>query len=126
MDAHKRVASLDVLGPGVRVVAVEVGVRGAVDSVAAVDDLAESWGEFLVGRVARGPEGVAADGGDRVVVQVCYAGWLALVGSGIDVSLVLGLEYVLITTLTDQYATPEYRWVCGNWPHSRTSQDPAR
>ena len=126
VDADKRVASLDILGPGVRVVAVEVGVRGAVDSVAAVDDLAESWGEFLVGGVARGPEGVAADGGDRVVVQVCYAGWLALVGSGIDVSLVLGLEYVLITTLTDQYATPEYRWVCGNWPHSRTSQDPAR
>jgi hypothetical protein len=74
MYADERVAALDILGPGVRVVAVEVGVRGAVDSVAAVDDLAESWGEFLVGGVARGPEGVPADGGDCVVVQVCYAG----------------------------------------------------
>jgi len=84
VDAHERVAALDVLGPGVRVVAVEVRVRGAVDCVPAVDDPAEFRGEFLVGGVARGPEGVAADGWDCVIVQVGDAGWLALVGSGED------------------------------------------
>jgi hypothetical protein len=84
VDADERVAALDVLGPGVRVVAVEVGVRRAVDCIPAVDDLAELGGQLLVGGVARGPEGVAADGWDCVVVQVGYAGWLAFVGSGGD------------------------------------------
>ena len=83
MHAHQRVAALDVLGAGVGVVAVEVGVCGAVDGVAAVDDFAEFGGEFLVGGVARGPEGVAADGGDGVVVEVGYAGWLAFVDAGV-------------------------------------------
>jgi hypothetical protein len=82
MYSDERMASLDVLGPCVWVVAVEVGVRGAVDGVFAVNDLAEVRGQLLVGGVARGPEGVAADGGDCVVVQVGYAGWLALVGAG--------------------------------------------
>jgi hypothetical protein len=84
VGTDERVAALDVLGPGVRVVAVEVGVCRAVDCIPAVDDLAEFRGEFLVGRVARGPEGVAADGWDCVVVQVGYAGWLAFVDSGED------------------------------------------
>ena len=52
VHAHERVAALDVLGAGVGVVAVEIGVRGAVDRVAAVDDFAELGGEFLVGGVA--------------------------------------------------------------------------
>jgi hypothetical protein len=82
VHAHERVATLDVLGAGVGVVAVEVGVRGAVDGVAAVDDLAEFGREFLVGGVAGGPEGVAADGGDGVVVEVGYAGWLVFVDAG--------------------------------------------
>jgi hypothetical protein len=76
VHADQRVAALDVLGACVGVVAVEVGVRGAVDGVAAVDDLAELGREFLVGGVAGGPEGVAADGWDGVVVQVGYACWL--------------------------------------------------
>jgi hypothetical protein len=82
VHAHERVATLDVLGAGVGVVAVEVGVRGAVDGVAAVDDLAELGREFLVGGVAGGPEGVAADCGDGVVVEVGYAGWLVFVDAG--------------------------------------------
>jgi hypothetical protein len=49
VHAHKRVAALDVLGPGVRIVAVEVGVRGAEDGVFAVDDFAEIGRQFLVG-----------------------------------------------------------------------------
>jgi len=80
VHAHERVATLDILEACVSVVAVEVGVRGAVDGVATVDD-AEGWGELLVGGVAGCPEGVAADGRDGVVVQVGYAGWLALVDS---------------------------------------------
>lgn len=126
MNADEWVATLDVLGPSVRVTAVEVGVRRAVDGVAAVDDLAEDRGEFVVGGVARGPEGVAADGGDCVVVQVGYAGWLALVGAWIAVSLVLVLISGLTTTLTDQCATPAYQSVCGNSPPSPIAQDPAR
>jgi hypothetical protein len=82
VHAHERVAALDVLGAGVGVVAVEVGVRGAVDRVAAVDDFAEFGGEFFVGGVAGGPEGVAADGGDGVVVEVGYACWLVFVNAG--------------------------------------------
>ena len=87
VHADERVAALDVLGACVGVVAVEVGVRGAVDSVAAVDDLAEFGREFLVGGVAGGPEGVAADGWDGVVVEVGYAGWLAFVDAGGFVSM---------------------------------------
>ena len=68
VHADQRVAALDVLGACVGVVAVEVGVCGAVDGVAAVDDLAEFGREFLVGGVAGGPERVAADAGDGVVV----------------------------------------------------------
>ena len=76
-------AALDVLGACIGVVAVEVGVCGAVDGVAAVDDLAELGRELLVGGVAGGPERVAADGGDGVVVEVGYAGWLAFVDAGV-------------------------------------------
>lgn len=54
-------------------------MRGAVDSVLPIDELAEIGRQFLVSGVAGGPEGVTADGGDGVVVQVGYAGWLALV-----------------------------------------------
>jgi len=75
-------AALDVLGACVGVVAVEVGVRGAVDGVAAVDDLAELRGQLLVGGVARGPERVAADGGHSVVVEVGDACWLVFVDAG--------------------------------------------
>jgi hypothetical protein len=79
VHAHKRVAALDVLGPGIGVVAVEVGVRGAVDGVLTVDDFAEVRRQFLVSAVAGGPERVAANGGHGVVVQVRDACWLAFV-----------------------------------------------
>lgn len=82
VHADERVSALDVLGACVGVVAVEVRVRGAVDGVAAVDDLAELGRELLVGGVARSPERVAADGGDGVVVQVRDACWLVFVDAG--------------------------------------------
>jgi hypothetical protein len=72
-------AALDVLGPSMRVVAVEVGVRRAVNGVFPIDKFAEIGRQFLVSAVARGPERVAADGGHGVVVQVGYACWLAFV-----------------------------------------------
>ena len=82
MHADERVAALDVLGACVGVVAVEVGVRGAVDSVAAVDDLAELGRQLLVRGVAGGPERVAADTGDCIVVEVGDACWLVFVDAG--------------------------------------------
>ena len=82
VHADQRVAALDVLGACVGVVAVEVGVCGAVDGVAAVDDLAELGRKLLVGGVAGGPERVAADGGDGVVVEVGDACWLVFVNAG--------------------------------------------
>lgn len=124
VHADNRVAALDVLWAGVRVVAVQVGVRGAVDGVLAVDDFAEVGREFLVGGVAGGPEGVTADGGDCVVVQVGDAGWLAFVDTGSFVSMMmLGGEVVL---LTDLCASPACRSACGSLPQSLTSQDQAR
>jgi hypothetical protein len=79
VDPDQRVRPLDILWPGRRVVLVQVRVRGPVDGVLAVDDLAEVRGQFFVRRVARGPERVAAHGGHGVVVQVRDAGGLALV-----------------------------------------------
>jgi hypothetical protein len=125
VDADKRMAALDVLGPCVGVLAVEVGVCGTVDGVAAVDDLAEFRRQLLVGGVARGPERVAADFGDGVVVQVGYAGWLALVGSEIDVSLGSNMR-LLTAKLTDRCASLACRWVCGNWLQTPIWRDQAR
>jgi len=79
VHSHERVDALDVLGPRVRVGAVEVFVRGDVDCVSAVDDLAEFRREFGVGGVAAGPEGVAAEGGHGVVVEVGDSGGVFLV-----------------------------------------------
>lgn len=70
MDPHERVDALDVLGARVGVSAVEVFVGGDVNRVPAIDDLAEFRREFGVGGVAAGPERVAAEGGDGVVVEV--------------------------------------------------------
>lgn len=70
VHAHDGVDALDVLGAGVGVIAVEVLVRADVDGLAAVDDLAELGAQFGVGGVPAGPEGVAAEGWDGVVVQV--------------------------------------------------------
>lgn len=82
VHADERVAALDVLGSGIGVVAVEVGVCGAVDGVAAVNDLAELGRQLLVGGVAGGPKRVAADAGDCVVVEVGDACWLVFVDAG--------------------------------------------
>lgn len=77
--SNQWVLALDVLRSRIRIITVEVSMRGTVDSVLAVNDAAKGGRELLVGAVAGGPKCVAADGGDGVVVQVCYAGWLALV-----------------------------------------------
>lgn len=79
MHPHQWVLALDVLRARRRVLAVQVGVCRAVDGRLAVDELAEGRGELLVRAVAGRPEGVAADGGDRVIVQVRVARRLALV-----------------------------------------------
>lgn len=68
MHPHERMHALHVLGPRARVLAVEIGVRGAIHGPLAVDESAEVRGELLVGGVAGCPEGVAADGGHGVVV----------------------------------------------------------
>lgn len=73
MDADHRMDSFDVFRAGVWVISIEISMRGLVDSFATVDDLAESGRELLVCRVAAGPERVAADLGDGVVVEVCDA-----------------------------------------------------
>jgi len=67
---HDGVDALDVLGSRVGVVAVEVFVGADIDCFAAVDDLAEFGGEFGISCVSGGPEGVAAESGDRIIVQV--------------------------------------------------------
>jgi len=54
-------------------------MRGAIDRVFSIDDLAEVRREFLVRCVSACPERVASDGRDRVVVQVCYTCGLAFV-----------------------------------------------
>lgn len=61
------------------VVGIGVRVSRPVDCCESVDNLAERRREFVVGRVARGPVGVAADLGDGVVVEVSDARGLALV-----------------------------------------------
>ena len=103
VHADERVAALDVLGACIGVVAVEVGVCGAVDCVAAVDDLAELGRELLVGGVAGGPERVAADAGDGVVVKVGDACWLVFVDAeGLSVCCSAVTSF---TRHTDQCAT---------------------
>lgn len=52
MHANERVDALDVFGPGIWVVAVKIGVRGAVDGVTPADDPPELWRQLLVGGIA--------------------------------------------------------------------------
>lgn len=54
-------------------------MRGTVDGGLAVHELPEVGREFLVGGVAAGPKGNAADRGYGVVVQVCNASGLGFV-----------------------------------------------
>lgn len=124
VHTDERVAALNVLGPCVGVVAVEVGVCRAVDGVAAVDDLAEFGREFLVGGVAGGPERVAADAGDGVVVEVGYACWLVFVDAG-GLS-VCWIVVARLRKLTDQCANLACRQACGNSLRNHSSSDPAK
>ena len=54
-------------------------MRAAVDGRFPINDFPEFWGQFLVSAVAAGPEGVAANAGDAIVVQVRYSGGLGFV-----------------------------------------------
>lgn len=78
VHANQRVRSLNMLRSSLRVVPVQVGVRRSVDSVLAINDLAEVGGQLLIRRVSTGPERVTTNGRDRVVVQVSNTGRLAL------------------------------------------------
>jgi len=79
VHTNDRVNTLDVLGTGIRIVAVEVGMRRLEVCLLAIDDLAEAWTELLVGSIARCPQGVSTDRWYNVVVEMCDSCGLALV-----------------------------------------------
>ena len=64
-----------------RVISIEIGVRGDVDCRFAIDECAEAWRQLLVCAIARGPEGVAANSRYGIVVEMGDARRLALVNA---------------------------------------------
>ena len=70
MHPHKRVHTLHVLGTRCGVFSVKIGVSRAIDSLLAVDDLAEVGGELFVRRVSTSPESVPSYGWDSVIVEM--------------------------------------------------------
>ena len=70
MHPHKRVHTLHVLGTSCGVFSVKIGVSRAIDSLPAIDDLAEVGGELFVRRVPTSPESVPSHGWDSVIVEM--------------------------------------------------------
>ena len=70
MHPHERVHTLDVLGTSCGVFSVKIGVSRAIDSLLAVDDLAEVGGELFVRRVPTSPKSVPSHGWNSVIVEM--------------------------------------------------------
>lgn len=78
VNSHQGMNPLDVLGPFLRLLTLQVWMSRDIHRLLAVDDLAEVGGQLLIGGVAACPEGVTAHGRGRVDVKVRVASWLQL------------------------------------------------
>ena len=77
--ANDRMNKLDVRRTGIRIIAVEIGMRGLEVRLLAVNDLAEARTELLVSSIARSPQGISTDSGYNIIVEMCDTCRLTLV-----------------------------------------------
>lgn len=70
VDTDQRVSALDILRTACRVLTIEIRMSRPIDSLFAIDQLAEVRRQLLVCSVSACPEGVATDRRHSVVVEV--------------------------------------------------------
>lgn len=78
MHAHDGMDTLNMLGTGIGIIAVEVRVRGFEVCLLAINDLAEAWTEFLISSITGSPQSISADRWHDIVVEMCDARRLTL------------------------------------------------